>query len=61
MFHFSILLVVYDFSERKAFAFLYNITLQNLLYSYPVYFVRKASHDTASSFVPCICTICALT
>lgn len=60
MFHFSILLVVYDFSERKAFTFLNNITLQNLLYSYPAYFVRKASHDTASSFVLYIYTISTL-
>lgn len=54
MIHSSILLVVYDFSARKAFAFLNNITLQNLLSSYPVYFVRNATQDTASSFPPCI-------
>lgn len=30
MIHFSILLVVYDFSARKAFAFLNKITVQNL-------------------------------
>lgn len=57
MIHFYILLVVYGFSARKAFAFLNNIILQNLLYSYPVYFIRKASQDTASSFLPCIYTI----